>query len=79
MGGNTLCQRHSHAFNKIVKEYFIINTVNNYLNLDISSYLNFYSMDDLYTLRGFDCLKLKNNYATTVGLLILNSHFSTEL
>ena len=37
----------------------------NYLNLDISSYLNVYSLDDQYTLRGFHCLKLRKNYART--------------
>ena len=34
--------------------------------LDITSYLNFYiSLDDQYTLRGFECLKLRKNYART--------------
>ena len=34
--------------------------------LDITSYLNFYiSLDDQYTLRDFECLKLRKNYART--------------
>ena len=39
--------------------------LNEYLKLDISAYLNFYSSDDHYTLRGFDSLILKKNFART--------------
>ena len=55
---------------------FLCKILNYYLNLDISGYVNFYSLDDQYALRGFECLKLTK---TMLGPLILNFHLLIEL
>ena len=40
---------------------------NGYINVDFSSFLNFYRPDDRYTFRSFHCLKLKKKLARTTS------------
>ena len=44
---------------------FFYKVLNGYINLDLSSYIQFYSDSDRYSLRGKDELTLKKNYART--------------
>ena len=44
---------------------FFYRVLNGYINIDISSYIQFYSHSERYSLRGKDELKLKKNYART--------------
>ena len=44
---------------------FLYKTLNGYLNVDLTKYLDFYSMQDRYIVRGSDSMKLKKNFART--------------
>ena len=44
---------------------FFYKILNGYINIDISSYIEFYSDSERYSLRGRDELTLKKNYART--------------
>ena len=45
--------------------HFLYKTLNGYLNVDVSPFLNFYSQDDPYRCRQVDGFSLKTNFART--------------
>ena len=53
---------------------FLFKVLNGYFNVDFSSFLNFYCLDDPYTFWSFDCLKLRKNVSRTTSLK--NSYFN---
>ena len=55
---------------------FLYKVLNGYVNIDFSSFLNFYCPDDRDTFRSFDCLKLGK---TLLELPVLKTHTLTEL
>ena len=42
---------------------FLYKALNGCLNVDLTKYLNFYSMQDHYIFRGCDSMRLKKNFA----------------
>ena len=44
---------------------FLHKALNGYLNVDLTKYLNFYSMQDRYIVRGCDSMRTKKNFART--------------
>ena len=55
---------------------FLYKVLNGCVNVDFSSFLNFYCPDDRCTFRSFDCLKLGK---TLLELPVLKTHTLTEL
>lgn len=49
----------------LLEVFFFYKALNGHINLDVSSYIQFYSDSERYSLRGRDELTLKKNFART--------------